>query len=65
MGQAVLRAIGTSASVHEVYFSYDLAIHFLREYDRRNSTGLANQYIDKVFRQAQLPTLYLNLKLHV
>jgi FkbM family methyltransferase len=51
--------------LHEVYLSYDVAMHFLREYDRRGGTDLAKRYIDKVFRQGNLPTLYMNLKLHV
>jgi FkbM family methyltransferase len=51
--------------LHEVYFSYDVALHCLREYDRRTSSDLANRYSSKVFQQDNLPTLYMNLKLHV
>jgi FkbM family methyltransferase len=51
--------------LHEVYFSYDLAAYLLREYDRRRATELANRYVGDVFKQGQLPTLYMNLKLHV
>jgi FkbM family methyltransferase len=54
-----------AAILHEVYLSYDVAFHLLREYDRRGGTDLAKRYIDKVFRQGNLPTLYMNLKLHV
>jgi FkbM family methyltransferase len=51
--------------LHEVYFSYDLAVHFLKEYDRRAGADLAGSYAAKVFSQGELPTLYLNLKLDV
>jgi FkbM family methyltransferase len=49
--------------LHEVYFSYDIAFHLLRELDRRTGSALANRYVEKVFRQPGLPMLYLNLKL--
>jgi FkbM family methyltransferase len=51
--------------LHEVYYSYDVALHLLREYDRRGGTNLASRYAEKVFRQVGLPTMYMNLKLHV
>jgi FkbM family methyltransferase len=51
--------------LHEVYLSYDVAFHLLREYDRRSGSNLANHYGNNVLCQANLPTLYLNQKLHV
>jgi FkbM family methyltransferase len=51
--------------LHEVYLSYDFAFHFLREFDRRTGGDLVNRYSIGVLRQANLPTLFLNQKLHV
>jgi FkbM family methyltransferase len=53
----------TAMILHEVYFSYDVAVHFLREHDRRTGTELARRYTEQVFRQANLAMMYLNLKL--
>ncbi|HWY88036.1 MAG TPA: FkbM family methyltransferase [Gemmataceae bacterium] len=57
--------LNAAVILHEVYFSYDLAVHFLKEYDRRAGADLAGSYAAKVFTQGDLPTLYLNLKLGV
>jgi len=55
----------SAAILHDVYFSYDLAFHFLREYDRRTNSTVADNYVQKVFKQSHLPLLYMNQKLHV
>jgi tetratricopeptide (TPR) repeat protein len=47
--------------LHEVYYSYDLALHFLKEHDRRSSGRLAPRYSETVFQQPHLPAMYLNL----
>lgn len=54
-----------AAILHEVYFSYDVAVYLLREYDRRTGADLALRYVGRVLRQPNLPTLYMNLKMHV
>jgi hypothetical protein len=54
-----------SIILHEVYFSYDLVFHFLREWDVRHGSVMAKRYAETVFSQQQLPIQFMNLKMHV
>jgi FkbM family methyltransferase len=53
----------TAAILHEVYRSYDMVIHFLREHDRRTGTALVDRYFQRAMAQGTLPTLFANIKL--
>ncbi len=48
--------------LHELYCSYDLAYHFLTEYERRSQAGLAKRYAETVLSQAELGMMYMTLK---
>lgn len=56
--------VRAAAILHAVYCSYDLACRLLLEYDRRRDTSLAARYTERVFGGANLPLLYMTLKLH-
>jgi len=50
--------------LHELYCSYDLVYHFLKEYDRRRNVALAGQYAQAVLSHPDLPMMYMTFKLH-